>query len=278
MDRFSKHLQNIASAAEYIKKRIDPVPDIAIVLGSGLGPFAGALKNAQTVPYSEIPGFLRSTAPGHEGLLIAGEIDGRRVLCMQGRFHCYEGYDILDIILPVRVFQTLGVRYLILTNASGGINPDFSQGALMMIRDHIGLFAPPALWGPNMEQFGPRFPDMTRAYSRELFEVARRASESTGIRLFEGVYAYAPGAQYETPAEIRALAVLGADAVGMSTVPEVVAARHAGMSVLAISCITNMAAGIIDRELDHNEVLEVSKRVSYDFSRLMAEIIKNIKP
>ena len=278
MNRILRHKQNIASASAYIAKHLKQIPDIAIVLGSGLGPLADQLEDTKIIPYSDIPGFVRSTAPGHAGSLISGKLGGRRILAMQGRFHAYEGYDILDVILPVRVFRALGIENLLLTNAAGGINPDFSEGALMMITDHIGFLAPPALWGENLEEFGTRFPDMTYAYSRELFDVARRASKSTGIRLFEGVYAYAPGAQYETPAEIRAFSKLGADAVGMSTVPEVVAARHASMNVLAISCITNMAAGILDRALDHREVLETSKRVSNDFSSLISEIVKTIEP
>ncbi|MDP4108826.1 MAG: purine-nucleoside phosphorylase [Bacillota bacterium] len=276
MDRIENHRRNIASAAEFIKTRLARIPDIAVVLGSGLGPFASSLKNTETIPYTSIPGFSRSTAPGHSGLLIAGDAGSRRVLAMQGRFHCYEGYDVLDTILPVRVFRTLGISNLLLTNAAGGINPGFAEGALMLIRDHIGFLAPPALWGENLSEFGPRFPDMTRAYSNELSEIAVKASETVGVKLNEGVYVYAPGAQYETPAEIRAFKALGADAVGMSTVPEAVAGRHAGMRVLAISCITNMAAGITGRELNELEVLEVSKRVSDGFSRLMTEIIKNI--
>ncbi|MCX7614538.1 MAG: purine-nucleoside phosphorylase [Clostridiales bacterium] len=276
MDRIKKHRQNISSASEYIRSHLKQIPKIAVVLGSGLGPLADTLVNTESIPYSDIPGFAQSTAPGHEGRLIAGDLNGCRILAMQGRFHSYEGYDVLDVVLPVRVFHTLGIKDIILTNAAGGINPDFSEGALMMITDHIGFLAPPALWGENLEEFGPRFPDMTYAYSRQLFELARKASKSTGIKLNEGIYAYAPGAQYETPAEIRVFSKLGADAVGMSTVPEAVAARHTGMSVLAISCITNMAAGIIDRELNHIEVLETSKRVADHFSNLIAEIIKNI--
>jgi len=276
LDRTQAHSEKIASASEFLKNRLGSVPDTAVVLGSGLGPFADAIEKTEVIPYDTIPGFLHSTAPGHAGLLIKGKTNGRSILAMQGRFHCYEGYDILDIILPVRVFKMLGVKNLLLTNAAGGINLGFSEGALMLIRDHIGFLAPQALWGENLSEFGPRFPDMTYAYSRELIKVAQASSKKTGIRLFEGVYAYAPGAQYETPAEIRALRALGADAVGMSTVPEVVAGRHAGMDVLAVSCITNMAAGVLDRPLAHEDVLSVSKRVADDFSRLMAEIIKNL--
>lgn len=274
--KLSEHQRSIKLAVQFLKDRLPVIPKTAVILGSGLGPLAEQLKNPVIIPYEDIPGFMKSTAIGHKGRLILGEIAGCPVLAMQGRFHCYEGYDILDTVFPVRVFCALGIKNLFVTNAAGGLNRNFSDGALMLITDHIALFAPSPLWGANIDDLGPRFPDMTYAYSRDFFSVARLASQKTGIKLFEGVYAYAKGPQYETPAEIRALAVLGADAVGMSTVGEVVTARHCGMSVIGISCITNMASGIIDKPLNHLEVLATSERVSADFCHLASEIIKNL--
>lgn len=270
------HKENIRLAADYLKDKLPSVPKTALILGSGLGPLARQLTDPVVINYQDIPGFMISTAIGHEGKLIHGKIDGCPVLAMQGRFHCYEGYDVLDTVFPVRVFSALGVKNLFVSNAAGGINRGFSDGALMLITDHIALFADSPLKGANIDELGPRFPDMTYAYTRDFFEIARKAAEETGVKLFEGIYAYAKGPQYETPAEIRAFAALGADAVGMSTVGEVVAARHCGMNVIGISCITNMAAGIIDKPLLHEDVLATSERVSNDFCRLTSAIIKKL--
>lgn len=270
------HKENISLAVKYLKDRLPSIPKTALVLGSGLGPLARQIANPTVIDYSEIPGFMTATAIGHEGKLIHGEIDGYPVLAMQGRFHCYEGYDILDTVFPVRVFAGLGVKNLFVSNAAGGVNTEFCDGALMLITDHIAFLSESPLKGANIDELGPRFPDMTYAYTREFFEIARKCAQETGIKLFEGVYIYAKGPQYETPAEIRAFAALGADAVGMSTVGEVIAARHCGMNVIGISCITNMAAGIVDKPLCHEEVLAASERVSNDFCRLTSAIINNL--
>lgn len=270
------HRENIALASAYLRERLPAIPRTAVILGSGLSPLASQLADPLILDYHDIPGFMEATALGHAGKLLCGALAGCPILAMQGRFHCYEGYDVLDTVLPVRVFAALGVKNLLVTNAAGGINPGFEDGALMLIRDHIALFAESPLRGANLDEIGLRFPDMTYAYSRECREIARQAAQTTGIKLFEGIYAYAKGPQYETPAEIRALAALGADAVGMSTVGEVIAARQAGMAVIGLSCITNMAAGILDKPLHHQEVLDTSRRVSHDFCRLVTEIIKAI--
>lgn len=274
--KLASHKKNIELAVKYLRDKLPSIPKTAVILGSGLGPLAQQLTNPVTIDYRDIPGFMSSTAVGHEGKLIHGNLDGRPVLAMQGRFHCYEGYDMLDTVFPVRVFSALGVENLFVSNAAGGINRDFSDGALMLITDHIAFLADSPLKGPNMDELGPRFPDMTRAYTREFFDIAREAARKLEIKLFEGVYVYAKGPQYETPAEIRAFAALGADAVGMSTVGEVIAARHCGMNVIGISCITNMAAGILDKLLCHEEVLATSQRVSGDFCRLTSAIINNL--
>ena len=273
-ERIRTHIMNIDSAVEYLKGRIPAIPECAVILGSGLSPMAEGEGEPMIINYPDIPGFKESTAPGHNGRLIFTKKSGKYVVFMQGRLHCYEGYDVIDTVLPVRVFARLGIKKLIITNAAGGINPSFGEGALMLINDHIGFNAPPVLWGSNVDELGVRFPDMTYAYSRHLMDVARRAASESGVTLMEGVYAFSTGAQYETPAEIRALRVLGADAVGMSTVPEVVAARHAGMETLAISCITNMAAGIFDVQLTHEDVINTTNRIMNDFVSLMNKIIE----
>ena len=270
------HQKNIGLAGEYIRERLPSIPHTALILGSGLGPLAENLSDTVALDYGDIPGFMQATAIGHSGRLLYGKLDGCPILAMQGRFHCYEGYDVLDTVFPVRVFAALGIKNLFVTNAAGGVNREFSDGALMLIRDHISLFADSPLCGANLAELGSRFPDMTYAYNRDFWQTAREAAQKTGIKLFEGVYAYAKGPQYETPAEVRTLAVLGADAVGMSTVGEVIAARHCAMEVIGLSCITNMAAGVVDKPLNHEEVLATSQRVSHDFCRLVTEIIKNL--
>lgn len=274
--KLTSYKENIKLAAEYLKTKLPSIPKTALILGSGLGPMAQRLENPVVIDYREIPGFVESTVDSHAGKLIHGSVDGCPILAMQGRFHCYEGYDMLDTVFPVRVFAALGIKNLFVSNAAGGINRGFSDGALMLITDHIGFLAESPLRGGNLDEFGPRFPDMTYAYTREFFDVARKTAQGLGIKLFEGIYVYAKGPQYETPAEIRAFATLGADAVGMSTVGEVIAARHSGMNVIGISCITNMAAGIVDKALCHEDVMAVSERVSGDFCRLTSAIIKNL--
>jgi purine-nucleoside phosphorylase len=263
-------------AAKFILSKTKLRPKIALVLGSGLGAFADELTDATRIPYQKIPNFPRSTATGHAGLLVIGKTEGIAVAAMQGRVHLYEGYSPREVGFAMRVFGRMGMRSAILTNAAGGINPEFKQGALVVIRDHINLQGANPLIGPNDERFGPRFPDMTQAYWRSYREIALAEAKRLGIEAHEGVYAALPGPSYETPAEIRYLKTIGADLVGMSTVPEVIVARHMGIRVLGISCVTNMAAGILDRPLDHSEVLETGERVKGQFIALLRAVIPRI--
>lgn len=246
---------------------------VAVILGSGLGAFVESLAERVIIPYHEIPHFPHSTVIGHAGQLVFGVIDRVPVVVMQGRFHYYEGYDLDQVTFPVRVLGLLGVRRLIVTNAAGGINQQFRPGSFMLIRDHINLMGANPLRGPNDERFGPRFPDMTSAYSATLGEIARQAAREAGIPLEEGVYVAVSGPSYETPAEIRMLRTLGADAVGMSTVPEVIVARQMGLEVLGLSVIANLAAGVLDRPLDHEEVLEAAERVGPLLTDLLRRIV-----
>lgn len=264
-----------AESAEYIQKRLTTKPQIGIVLGSGLGPLVNEVKEQIEIDYGDIPNFPIPTVEGHAGKLIAGEIGGKPVLVMKGRFHFYEGYDISQVVFHIRVFKLLGISHILVTNAAGGVNRDFSPGDLMLITDHISFFAPSPLRGKNADEFGVRFPDMSEAYNKELIAMAEKTAGELGIKLQKGVYAFTQGPMYETPAEIRALRILGADAVGMSTVPEVIAARHAGMKVLGISCITNMAAGILEQPLSHEEVMETAKKVETRFVSLVNKLISN---
>ena len=250
--------------------------EIGIILGSGLGDYAEALEDAVKLPYSEIPGFPRSTVAGHAGMWCCGTLHGKRVVMMQGRFHYYEGYSMKDVTLPVRVMQKIGVKTLIVTNAAGGVNMGYHPGDLMVIGDMFSLTAQNPLIGPNLDAFGPRFPDMSCAFDKELRALAHECANEQGFALREGVYAQMTGPTYETPAEIRMLRTLGADAVGMSTVPEVIVARHGGMRVLGISCITNMAAGILDQPLNHAEVTETANRVKGQFRNLLDRIIEKM--
>lgn len=250
--------------------------DIGVILGSGLGDYAEALEDAAKLPYSEIPGFPRSTVAGHAGMWCCGTLYGKRVVMMQGRFHYYEGYGMKDVTLPVRVMQKIGVKTLIVTNAAGGVNLDYHPGELMVIGDMFSMTAQNPLIGPNLDAFGPRFPDMSCAFDKELRALAHECANEQGFALREGVYAQMTGPTYETPAEIRMLRTLGADAVGMSTVPEVIVARHGGMRVLGISCITNMAAGILDQPLNHAEVTETANRVKGQFRNLLDRIIEKM--
>ena len=250
--------------------------DIGVTLGSGLGDYAEALEDAVKLPYSEIPGFPRSTVAGHAGMWCCGTLYGKRVVMMQGRFHYYEGYGMKDVTLPVRVMQKIGVKTLIVTNAAGGVNLGYHPGELMVIGDIFSMTAQNPLIGPNLDAFGPRFPDMSCAFDKELRALAHECANEQGFALREGVYAQMTGPTYETPAEIRMLRTLGADAVGMSTVPEVIVARHGGMRVLGISCITNMAAGILDQPLNHAEVTETANRVKGQFRNLLDRIIEKM--
>ena len=270
------YLSQVDAAASHLRERIGAVPEVAIVLGSGLGDFAGSLANATGVPYRDIPHWPASAVIGHTGTLVAGETVGRRILALAGRVHVYEGHPMRTVTFGIRVLATLGVKVLVLTNAAGGINTSFSQGALMLITDHINLIGTNPLVGPNEDRFGLRFPDMTEVYSKRLRALAVEAARAAGGALTEGVYIAVHGPSYETPAEIRAFRVLGADAVGMSTVPEAIVARHMGVEVLGLSCITNMAAGVLPRPLHHEEVMETARRVRSQFIALLNGIVARL--
>ncbi|SHM81967.1 purine-nucleoside phosphorylase [Caldanaerovirga acetigignens] len=266
----------LKKSAEYIKYRVMLQPKIGVILGSGLGDFADGLEERVVVPYAEIPGFPVSTVKGHKGNLVFGRVKGRNLAVMQGRFHLYEGYPIEKVVFGVRVLGLLGIKVLIVTNAAGGINESFCPGDLMVIKDHINMSGENPAAGEEIPEIGPRFFDMTYAYDEGLRQKAKTAFEEIGVEYKEGVYAFMRGPSYETPAEIRMLKTIGADAVGMSTVPEVIAARQMGIRVLGISCITNMAAGILDKPLSHAEVLEVSEKVKEKFVRVLSSIISKI--
>jgi purine-nucleoside phosphorylase len=270
----SDEYERAEAAAQFIFSRTESRPKIALVLGSGLGPFADEFANATKIPYAEIPHFPQSTALGHAGQLVVGDVDGVAVAGMQGRVHLYEGYSVKEVSFPIRVFARMGVKAVILTNAAGGIK--FTQGRLVVISDHINLQGANPLTGFNDERFGPRFPDMSTAYDKRFREMAVGQGNRLGIGIDEGVYAALAGPSYETPAEIRYLRTIGADLVGMSTVPEVIAARHSDMRVLGISCVTNAAAGILDQPLNHREVLETAARVEGDFVALLKALLPRI--
>ncbi len=266
-------LKKASESADYIKTRVGLKASVGIVLGSGLGTFVDKMDNVTEIGYNEIPNFPVTTVEGHSGKLVLGTVAGKHVLAMKGRFHYYEGYDVSQVIFAIRVFKLLGIDKLIVTNAAGGINKGFKPGDLMLIRDHISFFGPSPLRGKNLNEFGLRFPDMSEVYDGDWIRLAKAAAKDTGIEIKEGVYAFMQGPMYETPAEIRALGILGADAVGMSTVPEVIAARHAGIRVMGISCITNMAAGILNQPLNHMEVINTAKDVEKKFAELVEKII-----
>jgi purine-nucleoside phosphorylase len=263
-------------AAKYVIRRTPLRPRIAVVLGSGLGDFADTLNGATSIPYGKIPHFPVSTAIGHAGRLVIGKVDGVPVAVMQGRVHFYEGYSLEQVIFPMRVLARLGIRAAILTNAAGGISPQYTQGCLVLLRDHINLQGGNPLVGPNDERFGVRFPDMTQVHWAPYRALAHAEAAKLGLQLFEGVYAALSGPSYETPAEIRYLRAIGADLVGMSTVPEVIAAAHMGIRVLGISCVTNMAAGILDQPITTEEVLETGQRVAKQFAALLRAVIPKI--
>lgn len=265
-------------AARTIHARLIEPGDVrvAVILGSGLGAFADDLDDKTVIPYAEIPGFARSTVEGHAGQLVIGKIESITIAAMQGRFHYYEGYSFEETTFPVRTLHALGCRSLILTNAAGGINVAFDQGSLMLINDHLNLMGANPLRGANDERFGVRFPDMSEVYDREYQQTAIEEARAIGLELRRGVYAAMTGPSYETPAEIRMLRTLGADAVGMSTVPEAIIARHCGMRVLGISCITNMAAGVLDQPINHEEVMETGERVREIFAELLRRVIPKL--
>jgi len=265
------------SAAQLLLSQTPLRPQIGLVLGSGLGAFADELSEATRVPYAQIPSFPHSTAVGHAGNLVIGKSDGIAIAAMQGRVHLYEGYSPRQVVFPTRVLARMGVRALILTNAAGGINLEYKQGALVVMSDHLNLQGQNPLVGPNDDRLGTRFPDMTRAYWKPYREIAREESRRLGKTVYEGVYAGLLGPSYETPAEIRYLRTIGADLVGMSTIPEVIVAQHMGLKVLAISCVTNMAAGILDQPINHEEVLETTEKVRGDFVALLRAVLPRIE-
>ncbi|HKA88118.1 MAG TPA: purine-nucleoside phosphorylase [Haliangiales bacterium] len=259
-------------------RAIDPrPPTLGIVLGSGLGGFADRLARRTAIDYGDIPHFPVSAVLGHAGKLVLGELHGKTIAAMQGRAHAYEGHDLGKVTFPIRTLVLLGCETLILTNAAGGVNPKYIPGELVVLSDHINMLADSPLRGAHDERLGPRFPDMTHAYASELRELAKAAGKAIGLTLREGVYAAMPGPQYETPAEVRMLRVMGADLTGMSTVPETIVANHMGARVLGISCVTNMAAGITGAKLSHDEVTETARRARSTFERLLDEIIKGLK-
>ncbi len=273
----SEIYEKLEKAYNAVRARTDLVPEIALVLGSGLGAFADErVDNAVSVPYSEIEGFPTSTVPGHKGRFVFGTVGGVKVAVMQGRVHYYEGYSMTDVVMPARLLSMLGAKVLFLTNASGGINPDFGAGDFMLIRDHIASFVPNPLIGANIEQLGTRFPDMSNVYDNGLCDVIKKSAAELGVELKEGVYAQLTGPSFETPAEIRMLGKLGADAVGMSTAVEAIAARHCGMLVCGISCVANQAAGISKTPLTHDEVQETANQAAPRFKALISEAVEDI--
>ncbi|RJE89973.1 purine-nucleoside phosphorylase [Paenibacillus sp. 1011MAR3C5] len=267
---------HIKEAAAYIQQKTGVKPEIGLIMGSGLGVLGDYIENATVIPYHEIPHFPISTVEGHAGELLIGSLSGRSVVLMRGRFHMYEGYGPELTAFPVRVMKALGVQSLLVTNAAGGINLNFASGNLMLISDHLNLTGKNPLIGPNDNELGVRFPDMSEAYSKRLRAIAQEIAASQGIEVQEGVYAGLLGPTYETPAEIRMLRTLGADAVGMSTVAEVIAARHSGIEVVGISCISNMASGILDQPLSHEEVMETTERVKSQFLGLVTALISKM--
>ena len=264
---------NMIEAVEFIKSRINLTPETGIILGSGLGDFADDVYDSVVIPYEDIPHFKKVMVKGHAGNLVTGLISGKPVAVLQGRYHFYEGHDIKDVVFPVRVLCSLGIKNLIITNAAGGINAAFAPGDLMVITDHINLMGENPLSGDNDERMGPRFPDMSTIYDSSMSEKIISTARSMSISIKSGVYAGLRGPSYETPAEIRMLKTIGADSVGMSTVPESIAAKHMGMNIAGISCITNFAAGITDQPLDHKEVTETADRVKEDFITLLTRVI-----
>ena len=268
--------ERIQESAEYIKSKINNTPEIGLILGSGLGVLGDEIENPVIIKYDEIPNFPVSTVEGHSGQLVIGNLEDKFVIAMQGRFHFYEGYSMETVTFPVRVMKELGVKTVIVTNAAGGANKDFKPGDLMIIKDHINLSGNHPLIGPNDNRLGVRFPDMSTAYTPKYRELAKECAKELGIEVQEGVYTFFSGPTYETPAEIRFAQTIGSDAVGMSTVPEVIVARHSGLDVVGISCITNMAAGILDQPLNHEEVIETTQKVKSEFLSLVKSIVNKL--
>ena len=267
---------NIQESADFIKNKSNILPKIGLILGSGLGVLADEIQNAVKIKYNEIPNFPVSTVEGHAGQLVIGNLEGKQVIAMQGRFHYYEGYSQQEITFPVRVMKALGVDTMVVTNAAGGANTNFKPGDLMVIKDHINLSGNNPLMGKNDERFGPRFPDMSTAYKPKYVTLVKECAEELNMKIQEGVYAFFSGPTYETPAEVRMAQILGADAVGMSTAPEVIVASHSSMDVIGISCITNMAAGILNQPLDHEEVIETTQKVKTEFLNLVKAVVNKI--
>lgn len=270
------YMDKIQETVGFIKGKIQTSPKIGLILGSGLGSLADRIENPLTIKYEDIPNFPISTVEGHAGQLVIGELAGTVVVAMQGRFHFYEGYPLEDVTFPIRTMIGLGIESMIVTNAAGGANLEYKPGDLMIIRDHINFTGQNPLVGKNLDELGPRFLDMTWAYNKEYIQLAKDSGQKLGLDLKEGVYMWLTGPTYETPAEVRMARALGADAVGMSTVPEVIIANHEGVKVLGISCITNMAAGILDQPLNHDEVVETSMKVKENFEKLLIDIIGRI--
>jgi len=273
----AKLYERAEKAARVIRARTDADVPVAIVLGSGLGAFADELTDSTSIRYDEIPSFARATVEGHAGRLVIGKTNNVTVAAMQGRFHFYEGYSLEEVTFPIRVLKLLGVRTLILTNAAGSLNTEFTPGSLMVITDHINLIGVNPLIGPNDDRFGPRFPDLTSVYARGLQDIVINEANAIGLDMRRGIYAALSGPSYETPAEIHMVRTLGADAVGMSTVPEAIVARHMNMEVIGISCITNLAAGVSNRPVDHSQVIATGERVRAEFTELLRRVVTRLE-
>lgn len=269
-----EYTEKLSEARRYLNEKVDIIPEMGIILGSGLGGFVQSIEDKVSIPYRDIPNFPVSTVEGHKGELVFGKVHGRPIVAMQGRFHYYEGYNMQEVTFPVRVMQVLGVTGLIVTNAAGGINPAFHPGDLILIKDHINMLGDNPLKGANLSNLGPRFPDLSEGYDLEWRRKALPIAQELGINPQEGVYAAMSGPSYESPAEIRFLRTIGADLVGMSTVPEVIVANHGGMRVLGISCVTNMAAGILPQRLSHAEVMETAERIEKQFVRFVQALVR----
>lgn len=270
------YMDKIQESINYVKLKKENLPKVGLILGSGLGSLADKIENPVIIKYEDIPNFPTSTVEGHAGQLVIGELAGKTIVAMQGRFHYYEGYPLKDVTFPIRVMIGLGVESIIVTNAAGGVNKEYRPGDLMIITDHINFTGQNPLMGVNLDELGPRFLDMTWAYNKEYINIAKKSGEKLGLDLKEGIYMWFTGPTYETPAEVMLARILGADAVGMSTVPEVIVANHQGIKVLGISCITNMASGILDQPLNHEEVVETSMRVKDNFEKLLIDILETI--
>jgi purine-nucleoside phosphorylase len=269
-------LEYYKKSADFLLEKAGFVPEIGIILGSGLGHFGDEIENPIEVNYKDIPNFLLSTATGHAGKMIFGTVSGKKVACMSGRFHYYEGYDFEQLALPIRVFKLMGVRSMLITNAAGAVNKSYKVGDIMIISDHIKLMGGSPMRGANIDELGPRFFDMTKTYTPSLREIAKKCGEKSTLNIHEGVYFYMPGPQYETPAEIRAIRTLGGDAVGMSTVTEALTAAHCGMPLLALSVMTNMAAGVLPQPLTSEEVIETANAIEQPFTQYVKDILENM--